>query len=243
MKYIFLLLIAAVVIILIFLIIRKRKKVLFFLKGLDPRAGEAPPEEKEIAIGAKKGQGENISGEIQEISKNKNYQKKEKSEENAKSVNKKATEREIIKLKQANKPSSGSGSGFEIKNEQDLLKNVEDKKLKEILSFLGEKNAFVFKEINKSFKDKKELEEFLTEKVMDYLNSLLISYKEKISKIRKKGVPMKIPEMQTFMITSKIKMFKATMAKKDLDKIFEIFNQIDSHISKTIEEKKINLEE
>ena len=135
------------------------------------------------------------------------------------------------------------GSKIKISNESDIMKNLENPKLKKLFGILKLKNIVLFKEIDKLFQNKREFEEFLIEKTMDYLKERYEALKTDLSKLRKKGASVKILEIEILSITPKIKMFKATLDDKDFERVLNIFEKLEKEAIEIAEKWKINMEE
>lgn len=136
-----------------------------------------------------------------------------------------------------------SGGMIKISNEKDIMKNIDNPKLKKVLEVLQLKNIIVFGKIEKSFENKQELEKFLIEGLIEYLKEKFEILKTKLSKLRKKGASVKMLEIEIMAITPKIKMFKATLNNVDLKKVLDLFEKAERDVSIIAQENKINLEE
>jgi hypothetical protein len=118
-----------------------------------------------------------------------------------------------------------------ILSEVDIIGNIENDNLKSIFELLKLKGISFLKEFNKTFASKKDFEKFLIEKMIDYLKSRHEVLKSKMSKLRKKGVSIKILEIEMVSAPYKIKKFKATLDKKDLDKLIDFFEETEKEIN------------
>ncbi len=123
----------------------------------------------------------------------------------------------------------------EIKN---LRGKIENEDLKETLIYL-ETNKIYKTPQNNQLKDSKEIEEFLSQEILDLLNAKYKELGEKISELRKKGKDATVWNFQLMMIPLKLKVFSATLNKKDLVVILKRLNDIEKSLPKPKIVKKV----
>ena len=86
-------------------------------------------------------------------------------------------------------------------------------------------------DIIRKAKDKKELIELLKQNIITYLKDKKIELEHAISEKRKKGKDMYIQELQIMAIPLKIKVYEATLQRKDFLRLKHIIDTIEKSLN------------
>jgi hypothetical protein len=111
-----------------------------------------------------------------------------------------------------------------------VVKNIDDSNLAEVVKIFDKRKLIKFNDKDIILETKKDVEEFVKQKIFEYLENKQNMLYEKISELRKKGADTKDIEFQLMSLPLKIKVFKATLKNKDSDKILEMIKIIDKQI-------------
>lgn len=173
--------------------------------------------------------------------------KKKKEEEKIKKEEEHKKREEEWKKKNSSNPAAENSSfmnkKIKIYSEEDIANNIKDPKLKKIYETLKIKNVIFLKGTAKGFETEREVELFLVETTINRLNERFDALKSNLSKLRKKGVSIKILEIEVLLIPSKIKVFKSTLKEQDLQKVLSLFEEFEKEIARIVEKENISLEE
>ncbi len=113
--------------------------------------------------------------------------------------------------------------GIETKGIQDFLKYLGKKEYFEIYKIISSWDESFFKKgFSRSFENKKKMNSFFKERVLDFLKSHYTDLKSEISHLRKKGEEVDYIDFEVLQIPLKIKLFSAYFSLDDFLKIKKI---------------------
>ncbi len=102
---------------------------------------------------------------------------------------------------------------------------IENKDLKESIHYLFPDNPVV------KYETIKEAEESSKEEVVSMINGKTAETKQQITVLQKAGYNLHLETIKLIAIPLKTKVWLSTLTKKDLEKIFEIINEVNKIIS------------
>jgi hypothetical protein len=123
----------------------------------------------------------------------------------------------------------------------EALSSLENKDLSEILNELVLRNINIFdaNSRNTVLKLEDEVIEVVKNKLIDLLTASHAYLQERISALRKSGHDTKMLEIQSMSIPLKIKIFGATHAKKDFDKVIPMLDTLKKNIDNSEKQKNL----
>lgn len=124
------------------------------------------------------------------------------------------------------------------KNLKKMLSKVGDKDLSKVVRYLQKKSLVKFNEGNIKLVGKEEVEDYLKEKMHDWLDEEERDLKDKLSEVRKRGKNTIVSNLEIMRLPLKIKLFKATNKKEDLEKVLDLIENIKSQIEEVEGEGK-----
>ncbi|HKL23617.1 MAG TPA: hypothetical protein VJ895_02595, partial [Candidatus Nanoarchaeia archaeon] len=113
--------------------------------------------------------------------------------------------------------------GIETKGIRDFLKYLGKKEYFEIYKIISSWDESFFKKgFSRNFENKKKMNSFFKERVLDFLKSHYTDLKSEISHLRKKGEEVDYIDFEVLQIPLKIKLFSAYFSLDDFLKIKKI---------------------
>jgi len=113
---------------------------------------------------------------------------------------------------------------------KDESKTVEDSGLINSLLFLKENKLIKDKETTIKFSSTKEAEDSAKEDVVLSIKDTLTTLKQDISELQKKGYELKLDGIKLLSVPIKVRVWKSTTSRKDLEAIFNLIWNVKSKI-------------
>jgi hypothetical protein len=122
----------------------------------------------------------------------------------------------------------------------EVIKNIDDPHLTEVVKIFDERRLINFTDKDITLETKKDVEEFVKQKIFEYLENRKNMLYEKVSELRKKGADTRDIDFEIMALPLKIRVFQATLRNRDSDKILEMIQNLNKGIKKL--EKEFNPE-
>ena len=163
-------------------------------------------------------------------------------EQEKKDLIKKSKKIKNEKEKKDDKKQGGKQVMIKIISYEDLIKKIKNKELKSLVDFFKNKeNSTLIKRVlEKRFESEKDINDFLKQEIINYLQRELAEIKEEISQLRKKGEDTKSFEIKLMSVPLKIKIFSANFTKKDFDKVVKILETVKKQTQKLLKSLEKN---
>jgi len=115
--------------------------------------------------------------------------------------------------------------------EQTQSKTIEDKNLIESVLFLKAKNLLSESKSTIKFETIKEAETEKKEEIVNVIREQINIIKQNITELQKVGYNLHLESIKLIEVPLKTKIWTSTLAKKDLENIFKIFQEVETIIT------------